>query len=162
MSRHWPVSTGRDKKNIWGWPYQGSHSLGNWQSDNAIDIRGNPRTTVYAVHNGIIAAPPDCLAIRYNGNAWPIFGWNLYLCETERGRKTGRYWFYTHINKPVVRIGSRVVQGQVLAHGLPNGGNPGGEHLHLGCSWNQPQRNLRLPKPRGAASNKKCPGKCRK
>ena len=112
---------------IGGGPNTGTHSwadLNNWMSCNAIDIfppKSAPNAPVLAAENGIIdqISPFDS-----DGRTW---GAAVYLKI-----KNGQRLFYKHLLDVGVKLGEKVVAGQVLGH-LGTGVN-GGPHLHFGVS----------------------------
>jgi murein DD-endopeptidase MepM/ murein hydrolase activator NlpD len=104
----------------------GSHNwadLDNWQSCNARDIMSPSAANapVLAAEDGIIdqVSPFDD-----DPRTW---GAAVYLKI-----KNGQRLFYKHLLDVGVKLGQRVVAGQVLGH-LGEGVN-GGPHLHLGVS----------------------------
>lgn len=105
---------------IIGSPYTGTHTIGNWQSDNAVDIAVPVGTKVLAVAEGRIgpvAGPfSSDISGRFSGGA--IY---LYL------KGGGQVW-YKHLTKSHCHTGQKVKRGQVIAE---SGGGNGVEHLHF-------------------------------
>ncbi len=106
-----------------GVPYQGTHRLGNWQSDNAVDLGVPVGTTLLAVESGrvdpTLYGPLENTDPRFDGQRFTIHA------------DSGRSWFYQHAVRILVPRGARVRQGQpVGVSGLGNGV----PHLHLGVT----------------------------
>jgi murein DD-endopeptidase MepM/ murein hydrolase activator NlpD len=112
-----------------GTPYAGTHSLGNWQSDNALDIRVPNGTPVLAVADGTIVKR----AGSYSGGSSRFDGYQLTL------EGAGNAWFYTHLMAANVPQGARVRKGQVI--GLAGSAN-GVPHLHIGQRSGNPLDTL--------------------
>lgn len=103
-----------------GRPYQGTHSLGNWQSDNAIDIAVPIGTAVLAPENGTVVKVSGAWA----GGASRFDGYGVTIRGVD-----GNEWFLKHLSRTSVRAGQAVVAGQVIgASGAANSN----AHLHLG------------------------------
>lgn len=103
-----------------GWPYQGTHTLGNWQSDNAVDIAVPVGTDVIAVEDGQIRA--DGMwntgynpSSRFSGLDVPLYG------------VTHNFW-YTHMSQRLVNDGQHVKKGDVIGK---SGEANGVAHLHF-------------------------------
>lgn len=114
-----------------GRPYSGTHTLGNWQSDNAIDL-GTPNGT-------IVQAIGDCTVRKvrggYSGGASRMDGHQITLdCQTPKVTV-----FYTHLMTCLVHPGQKVRAGQALGRSGSANGVP---HLHLGAQ--PPGSPLRL------------------
>lgn len=114
---------------IIGTPHAGTHKLGDWQSDNALDIRVPNGTPVLAVAAGTIVKR----AGGYSGGSSRFDGYQLTL------QGAGNAWFYTHLMSATVRQGSRVRKGQVI--GLSGSAN-GVAHLHIGQQTGNPLDTL--------------------
>lgn len=100
-----------------GSPYSGTHQLGNWQSDNAVDIGVPYGTKVIAIEKGIVGS-----RIGDSGRGGRYAGARLTVDSPSNS------YFYAHLSRLAVRAGQRVKAGQVL--GTTN--FPGTPHLHLG------------------------------
>lgn len=114
---------------IIGTPYKGTHTLGNWQSDNAIDVALRPGTPIRAVTDGVV--------VKAHGNPRDTgrFGG---IAVTIKGKHGGI--FYTHLSSSRVRAGQRVRRGQVIGgSGVANGV----AHLHFGVERGDPRRYTR-------------------
>lgn len=115
------VITGTGAPHIIGVPYHGTHTLGNWESDNAIDIQLPAQTPVYAVADGTIGSQ-----IGATGGGPRFAGQRLHLLIP------GNELFYQHLASIVVHAGQRVRAGQLLGYtGALN-------HLHLGVRNGSP------------------------
>lgn len=107
-----------------------SRPLGNWQSDNAIDMGNKPGTPVYAVEDGQVS-PTAGFGFKSNGRT--VWGHRFTLRAD-----SGRSYFYTHLGgfKKGVYPGARLVEGQHVGWlGNPPGFPP---HLHFAA---QPPTN---------------------
>jgi murein DD-endopeptidase MepM/ murein hydrolase activator NlpD len=108
-----------------GVPAHMSRPLGNWQSDNAIDMMAPPGTPCFAVADGRID-PGAGFGFRDNGST--VWGCRLTLLTGD-----GLRCFYTHLGRYARGIapGAAVRQGQLLGWlGRP----PRFEaHLHFGA-----------------------------
>lgn len=132
------------KGNIIGTPYSGTHTLGNWESDNAIDISIPMGTPVVAVASGVITQTGGqaSLAGRFGG-----FSLHLKTRDNE--------YFYTHLKKLKVKEGQKVRAGQVI--GISGSAN-GVPHLHFGVKNGDPRTLGKIrskPKKRGISTPKK-------
>lgn len=109
-----------------GTPYAGTHSLGNWQSDNAVDVGVPNGTPILAIADGVVQ--------KTGGSANPngrFGGFNFTLDGSDNS------YFYTHLSKLKVKPGQRVRKGQVLGY---SGSANGVEHLHLGTKRGDPRK----------------------
>ena len=100
--------------------------LGNWQSDNAVDIGVSRGTDVLAVDDGevvrVSGSPP-----REHGGV--IGGYSITL------RTRSNTYFYGHLLRVRVRAGDRVRAGRVIgASGFANGV----DHLHIAQEQGDP------------------------
>lgn len=100
--------------------------LGNWQSDNAIDIAVPAGTGVLAVDDGTIERTRGSAPNRRGG---VIGGYSVTL------RTANNAYFYAHLTRVAVRPGEHVVAGQALGD---SGYANGVEHLHLGVQHGDP------------------------
>ena len=126
----YPVSI---KGDIIGRPGQGTHRLGNWESDNAIDIAAKEGTPILATQDGVISKT---------------------FKSTDKGPKAGiqvhfntgdNEWFYTHLQRLAggIKSGTKVKKGQVIGY---SGSANGVGHLHLGVKNGDPLTLLGLKK----------------
>lgn len=116
-----------------GRPYQGTHTLGNWQSDNAVDLGTAIGTPVCAIAAGTIGRIKQ-----HDPNPRSRYaGVSVYL---DVG---GRQWWYTHLTRvaPGIVQGARVSAGQIIGYSGAANGVP---HLHLGVNNGNPIALLRL------------------
>jgi peptidase M23-like protein len=99
-----------------GTPGQGTHTLGNWQSDNAWDLGLPVGTPIYATDDGVIGPLVGTQPSRPKAGArLSLFG----------GRNN--YW-YGHLSRVLVKPGQRVRAGQLIGYsGKSANGVP---HLH--------------------------------
>lgn len=104
---------------IIGTPYSGTHTRGNWESDNAVDLATPVGTPVLAVRAGVIGSRIGALS---SGDP-ALAGLRVNLAMADGG---GAY--YAHLSRLVVRAGQRVVAGQVLGY---SGSANGVAHLHF-------------------------------
>ena len=107
-----------------GRPYQGTHSIGNWQSDNAVDISIPVGTQMIAIDDGVVTKVSRHAqdGSRFAGDAITIKG--------ERGNA----YFYKH-GVASVSVGQTVRRGQVIGTSGSANGSP---HLHLGFMKGNP------------------------
>ena len=100
--------------------------LGNWQSDNAVDI-GVPRgSDVLAVDDGEVVRVSGSPPREHGGE---IGGFSITL------RTRSNTYFYTHLLRARVRAGDRVRAGQLIgASGFANGV----DHLHIAQEHGDP------------------------
>lgn len=111
---------------IIGVPYQGTHTLGNWQSDNAVDIAVPVGTKVLSSVNGRVVKVNRAHA----GDTGRFGGIAVTLQGPSRGI------FYTHLSAASVRVGQTVSRGQVIGR---SGSANGVAHLHYGISNGDPR-----------------------
>ena len=120
----YPVSI---RGNIIGNPGAGTHSLGNWESDNAIDISTKDGTPILATQDGTISK---------------TFASSMDPSSQKAGIQvhfnTGdNEWFYTHLSRLAggIKAGTKVKKGQVIGY---SGSANGVGHLHLGVKNGNP------------------------
>lgn len=110
-----------------GGPGQGTHTLGNWQSDNAIDIAIPVGAPMVALQDGVVVKvrnhPQD--GGRFAGDQITIRGAN------------GNEYFYAH-GKASVRPGQKIRRGQKLG---TTGSANGVAHLHFGQMRGDPRQH---------------------
>lgn len=121
------VTTFSAHPKIIGLPYQGTHTLGNWESDNAIDIALPKGTPVYAAFSGTIGSQIGSLgssSSRFAGLRVHLDGGSNEL-------------YYAHLSKLAVKAGEKVTAGQLIGYsGVANGV----AHLHLGSKSGSPMQ----------------------
>ncbi len=110
-----------------GTPFAGTHTLGNWQSDNAVDLGVPIGTAMIAVDSGSVVkvSPHPQDGSRFAGDAITIVG------------DHGNSFFYKH-GVSSVKVGQRVHKGQKIG---TSGSASGVAHLHFGVKHDDP-RNL--------------------
>jgi murein DD-endopeptidase MepM/ murein hydrolase activator NlpD len=118
---------------IIGTPGGGTHTLGNWESDNAIDIATKDGTPILATQDGVISK---------------TFASSMDPSSQKAGIQvhfnTGdNEWFYTHLSRMAkgIKPGAKVQKGQVIGY---SGSANGVGHLHLGVKNGNPLDLLRL------------------
>lgn len=120
------IPVGRRGKVI-GTPHAGTHTLGNWQSDNAVDIGVPAGTPMVALQDGVVVKvrqhPQD--GGRFAGDQITVRGAN------------GNEYFYAH-GVAGVKPGQRIRKGQVLGR---TGSANGVEHLHFGQMRGDPRQH---------------------
>lgn len=106
---------------IIGRPYEGTHTLGNWESDNAVDLAVPVGTPIYAVAGGTIGKQFGKLT----EGGGRFAGLRLHLVTD------GNEFYYAHLSKfaPGIKPGVKVKAGQLLGY---SGEANGVAHLHFG------------------------------
>jgi murein DD-endopeptidase MepM/ murein hydrolase activator NlpD len=106
-----------------GFPYQGTHRLGNWQSDRAYDIAVPTGSVIVALRSGVIGSKWGSL-----GKGGRFAGNRMYLiCDD------GQQYYLAH-NGWQLEPGRRVRAGDEIARS----NFPGLPHLHIGCRFGNP------------------------
>ena len=108
---------------IIGRPYQGTHSLGNWQSDHAWDISMPVGTPIIASFDGTIGSKIGSL----NSKNPRMAGQRVYV-----DAPNGHQVYYQHLSKIIVKPGQQVKKGQVIGYSGSANGSP---HLHMGSNY---------------------------
>jgi murein DD-endopeptidase MepM/ murein hydrolase activator NlpD len=108
-----------------GTPFAGTHTLGNWQSDNAVDLGVPIGTAMIAVDSGRVVkvSPHPQDGGRFAGDAITIVG------------DHGNSFFYKH-GVSNVKVGQRVHKGQKIG---TSGSAVGVPHLHFGIKHGDPR-----------------------
>jgi len=109
-----------------GRPHQGTHSLGNRQSDNAVDLGVAVGTTMLALDDG------EVVKVSRHAQDGSRFAGDAITIRGDRGNS----YFYKH-GVASVRVGQRVKRGQVIG---TTGSASGSPHLHLGFMKGDPLR----------------------
>jgi murein DD-endopeptidase MepM/ murein hydrolase activator NlpD len=120
----YPVSV---KGKIIGNPGAGTHSMGNWESDNAIDISTKDGTPILATQDGTISKT-------FASSMDP----KSRMAGIQVHFNTGdNEWFYTHLSRLAggIKAGTKVKKGQVIGY---SGSANGVGHLHLGVKNGNP------------------------
>lgn len=112
---------------IIGRPFQGTHTRGNWESDNAVDIAVPVGTPVYAVEAGKIGARIGLLS----SSEAALAGNRVNLAGG-----SGNNYYYAHLSRYVVLPGQTVKAGQLLGY---SGSANGVAHLHFAVEQGDPQ-----------------------
>lgn len=113
---------------IIGTPYTGTHNLGNWQSDNAVDVSLKLGTKVRIPRNAVV----EKVAGSYKGGASRFDGYQVTVRLAN-----GNRLFYTHLSRSSVKPGQRLRAGQVVGRSGAANGVP---HLHLGAERGNPRK----------------------
>ena len=120
----YPVAT---RDSIIGTPGAGTHSRGNWESDNAVDIASKDGTPILATQNGVISKT-------FASSMDP----KSQMAGIQVHFNTGdNEWFYTHLSRLAngIKAGTKVKKGQVVGY---SGSANGVGHLHLGVKNGNP------------------------
>jgi murein DD-endopeptidase MepM/ murein hydrolase activator NlpD len=104
-----------------GTPGVGTHTIGNWQSDNAWDIRIPVGTPIRADADGVIGSRIGFLGSPKDKGRFAGQRINL------QGQKNAYY--YAHLSKITVKPGEHVHKGQIIGYSGEANGVP---HLHFG------------------------------
>jgi murein DD-endopeptidase MepM/ murein hydrolase activator NlpD len=117
---------------IIGRPFQGTHTLGNWQSDRAYDIRVPIGTPVQAIWDGVIGSRIG--PISPGGGR---FGGIRVYVEVPNGNA----FYYAHLSRLArgIRPGVHVRSGQIIGYTGEASGVP---HLHVSCMKGDPHTKL--------------------
>ena len=123
-----PAAGGGEQAKIIQGPHGGTHTLGNWQSDNAVDIGIPMGTPIVAIVDGRITQTGGQASLegRFGGFSATLTG-------------DGNAYFYTHLKELRVKPGQLVRKGEVI--GISGAAN-GVEHLHLGVREGTPDQAL--------------------
>lgn len=122
-----PVASGK----IIGTPYKGTHTLGNWQSDNAVDVSLKIGTPLRIPRDAVV----EKVGGSYKGGASRFDGYQVTV-----RLPNGNRLFYTHLSKSNVRAGQRLRAGQVIGRSGAANGVP---HLHLGAEHGNPGKFIK-------------------
>lgn len=111
-----------------GTPGHGTHTIGNWQSDNAVDIAIPVGTPVYAVASGKLGNTGSL----GKGGRFAGLRTNLFTAG-------GNGYYYAHLSKlaPGIKQGASVKKGQLLGYSGSANGVP---HLHFGQKAGDPRK----------------------
>ena len=114
-----------------GTPHAGTHTLGNWQSDNAVDIGVPVGTTMLALDSGKV------IKVRHHPQGAGRFAGDQITIQGDHGNA----FFYGH-GVAQVKEGQRVHRGQVIG---TSGSANGVAHLHLGVRKGDPRQLIGQP-----------------
>lgn len=109
-----------------GTPHSGTHTLGNWQSDNAVDLGVPAGTPIRALEDGVIRK-----VVNRPSGGGRFAGGQITLA----GHRNA--YFYGHTSRINVQPGQRVKKGQIIGR---TGSANGVPHLHLGIEHGDPRR----------------------
>ena len=113
-----------------GTPHSGTHTLGNWQSDNAVDVGVSNGTPVLAPGHGVV----EKVRGGYAGGSSRFDGFQVTVRLAD-----GQRIFYTHLSKVAVKPGQRIRANQTIGRSGSANGVP---HLHMGVERGDPRRYL--------------------
>jgi murein DD-endopeptidase MepM/ murein hydrolase activator NlpD len=111
-----------------GYPCVGTHTIGGWQSDNAVDIGVPMGTPLFAPEDG------NVVKVKEKSDGCGGGGQFAGTQVTIQGQTTS--FFFTHLCKVNVRTGQRVRAGQQVGQ---SGEANGAAHLHFAV---QPPANV--------------------
>lgn len=138
----WPLGTADIR--VIGIPGAGTHTLGNWQSDNAVDLSVPVGTAVIATCDGIVG--PGLGPSSGGLNPAARFGGLRVTLNCA----ANSFW-YGHLSaySPGIVAGTVVVRGQEIGRSGAANGVP---HLHLASERGDPRDLLRLTSSAGRRS----------
>lgn len=110
-----PVRIAKGALEIIGTPFAGTHQLGNWQSDRAVDIALPEGTPIYSPTGGKVNK------VRIKPSGGDRFAGSQVTVGGEE--------FFAHLSRVVVRAGQVIQPGQLVGY---SGSANGVEHLHWG------------------------------
>jgi hypothetical protein len=102
-----------------------ARAMGNWQSDDAVDLGVKYGTRVFAMVDGTIS-PQGTPFSGYGASSSrdpKLAGLRCHLVSEDNA------YFYTHLSRLSVTPGQKVKTGQVIGYS----GRAGPDHLHLAC-----------------------------
>jgi murein DD-endopeptidase MepM/ murein hydrolase activator NlpD len=109
-----------------GTPHAGTHTLGNWQSDNAVDLGVRNGTKMIALDDGVV------VKVRHHPMNVGRFAGDQITIRGDHGNS----YFYAH-GASSVQAGQRVHRGQTI--GITGSAN-GVPHLHFGVEHGDPRQ----------------------
>jgi peptidoglycan LD-endopeptidase LytH len=111
-----------------GTPGAGTHTLGNWESDRALDIALKYGTPVRSPFGGVITPQFGSL-----GSSGRFQGSRLHV------RNPTNEWYAAHLSRyaPGIRPGVTVRPGQIIGY---SGSASGVSHLHEGLKYGDPYK----------------------
>lgn len=116
------------KGKVIGTPGSGTHTLGNWESDRALDVAMPVGSPIYAPFGGTIGSQFGSLGSsgRFQGN-------RLHIVNPKNE------WYGAHLSRfaPGIRPGVSVRPGQLIGY---SGSASGVAHLHEGLKYGNPYR----------------------
>ena len=111
-----------------GYPYQGTHRRGNWQSDRGFDIALPPGTAILSPWPGVIGSKWGDL-----GKGGVLYGKRIYVIRAD-----GNQMYLAHNATLIARPGQRVAAGDIIA----KSNFPGIPHLHATVMRGDPYREI--------------------
>jgi len=129
-----PVLGKADWTSLGGVDAHMSRPLGNWQSDNAIDMGTKAGTPVYAPARGKLTG-----GFGFSDNGSTVWGNRLTLDPRAPGLPQ---WFMTHMSQlaPGLEAGDKVRRGELLGYVGDSGRFP--VHLHFGQEFGNPETTV--------------------
>lgn len=117
---------------IIGTPGSGTHTLGNWESDRALDIALKFGTPVRSPFGGVVGSQFGSLG----GGSGRFGGLRLHVASPQNE------WYGAHLSRfaPGIKPGVRVRPGQIVGY---SGSASGVEHLHEGLKYGDPYKLIR-------------------
>jgi peptidoglycan LD-endopeptidase LytH len=114
-----------------GTPYAGTHTLGNWESDRALDIAVPIGTPVRSPFGGVVGSQFGSL-----GSSGRFQGLRLHVASP------ANEWYGAHLSRyaPGIKPGVRVRPGQVVGY---SGSASGVAHLHEALRSGDPYHLIR-------------------
>lgn len=144
-ARCFPYPEGVAVKNLGGVRDHMARALGNWQSDNAVDI--------HALRGSIVVAPKPGYVSRgggydpHRGPVGTIFGEHATIeCDD------GTAIFMTHIDR-IVSVGERVVAGEIIGRVGDWPGSTLMDHTHIGARGFNPESMWDWPRVKVATAD---------
>jgi murein DD-endopeptidase MepM/ murein hydrolase activator NlpD len=118
------------KGKVIGTPGAGTHTLGNWESDRALDIAMKAGSPIYAPFGGTIGSQFGSLGAPGSSR---FAGLRLHVVNPKNE------WYGAHLSRfaPGIRPGVVVKPGQLIGY---SGSASGVEHLHEGLKYGNPYR----------------------
>jgi len=114
-----------------GTPYSGTHTLGNWESDRALDVALPIGTPVRSPFGGVVGSQFGSL-----GSSGRFQGLRLHVASPKNE------WYGAHLSRyaPGIKPGVRVRPGQVVGY---SGSASGVAHLHEALRSGNPYSLIR-------------------
>ena len=110
-----------------GTPYSGTHTLGNWESDNAVDIKVPVGTPVVAPEDGVIGSQIGAL----DSSSPRMAGLRVHLDGPADA------FYFAHLSRLAVQPGQHVRAGDVIGY---SGSANGVAHLHFASQRRDPRQ----------------------
>lgn len=130
----WGYPLAKKAQNLGGVAAHMSRKLGNWQSDNAVDMGAEPGTAWLAVEDGVISKDLGWGDSSGSGQS-TVYGYRLHLVGD-----SGNVYFYQHGAANIAPQGRRVSKGDKIgeigdyrSNGIPS-------HLHFAAENVSPEK----------------------